>query len=435
MLKIRSSSDVDFTAFLRPDDVVTWPQGTGEPLGLTRRLVEQRHALPQVELFIGMSLSKTLAPEHAALASGHPGRFRLRGLNGAGTNRVLAAANVLDIVPCHVSSVPGLIRSRALRVDVVLLRVRPHPKPGYFTVGVMADFVPAMVAAARYVIAEVDERLPVTAQDALVAEADIDVLAQCDAGEILLPDPEPAEIDVRVAAQAAALIPDGATIQLGVGTLPVAVCRALTGHRDLGVHSGVISDALVDLVEKGVVTNARKGIDVGTIVTGGLFGTRRLMQFADGNNGVHLRASDYTHNQTVMSRVQKLHTINSGLEIDLTGQVNSEVAGSRYLGAVGGQVDFVRGAQVSPGGRSIIALSSTTPDGKHSRIVASLAGRPVTTPRSDADLVVTEYGVADLRGRSFTERAARLAAIAHPDFRSELRANMTNANANAKANP
>lgn len=415
MLKIRTSAEVDFTAFLRPDDVITWPQGTGEPLGLTRRLVAQRHALPQVELFIGMSSSKTLAPEHAD-------RFRMRGLNGAGTNRVLAAANVLDIVPCHVSSVPGLIRSRALRVDVVLLRVRPHPTPGFYTVGVMADFMPAMVEVARCVIAEIDERLPITAQDALVAAADIDVLAHCDADEILLPDPEPADIDTRVAAQAAALIPDGATLQLGVGTLPVAVCRALADHRDLGVHSGVISDALVDLVEKGVITNARKGIDAGAIVTGGLFGTRRLMRFADGNSSVHLRASDYTHNQTVMSRVQKLHAINSGIEVDLSGQVNSEVAGGRYLGAVGGQVDFVRGAQASPGGRSIIALPSTTPDGKHSRIVASLAGRPVTTPRSDADLVVTEYGVADLRGRSFSERAARLTAIAHPDFRAELSA-------------
>ena len=417
MLKIRTSAEVDFAAFLRPDDVITWPQGTGEPLGLTRRLVAQRHALPAVELFFGMGSSKTLKPEHAD-------RFRMRGLNGVGNNRVLAAANVLDIVPCHVSSVPGLIRSRALRVDVVLLRVRPHPTPGFFTVGVMADFVPAMVEAARCVIAEIDERLPITAQDALVAAADIDVLAHCDADEILLPDPEPADIDTRVAAQAAALIPDGATIQLGVGTLPVAVCRALMGHRDLGVHSGVVSDALVDLVEKGVITNARKGIDAGIIVTGGLFGTRRLIRFADGNSGVHLRASDYTHNQTVMARVQKLHAINSGLEIDLTGQLNSEVAGNRYLGAVGGQVDFVRGAQVSPGGRSIIALPSTTPDGKHSRIVASLAGRPVTTARSDADLVVTEYGVADLRGRSFSERAARLAAIAHPDFRDELKATL-----------
>lgn len=408
-----ASSQLDFSAHVRPSDVVTWPQGTGEPLGLTRRLVEQRHALPPLDLFVGMMTSGTLKPEHAD-------RFRFRGLNGAGATRALTAANLLDIVPAHVSAVPALIRSRAIRVDVVLLRVRPHPKPGFFTVGVMADFVPAMVQAARCVIAEIDERLPVTSQDALVAEADIDVLTGCDADEILLPDPEPDEIDRRVAAHVAALIPDGATIQMGVGGLPVAVCRALESHRALGVHSGVISDVVVDLVEKGVVTNARKGVDAGRIVTGGLFGSRRLMDFADGNDALEMRSSEYTHNQQVLARVQNLYAVNSGIEVDLTGNVNSEVAAGRYLGAIGGQPDFVRGAFASPGGRAIIALPSTTPDGRHSRIVASLEGRPVTTTRADVDVVVTEYGVADLRGRSFGERAERLRTIAHPDFRDVL---------------
>ena len=412
MLKTGSSS-LDFNRFLQADDVITWPQGTGEPLGLTRRLVQQRHELPPVELFIGMTTSSTLSPEQAD-------RFRFRVLNGAGSTRKLTVGNVADIVPCYVSAVPALVRTGAIRVDVLLLRVKPHPKPGYFTVGVMADFVPALVAAARCVIAEVDQRLPVTAQDALVAASDIDMLTECDGDEILLPDPEPDEIDQRVAAHVAALVPDGATIQVGVGGLPVAVCRALNGHRDLGVHSGVISDVIVDLVEKGVVTNARKGIDVGRTVTGGLFGSRRLMDFADGNAALEMRSSEYTHNQQVLARVQNLYAINSGIEVDLTGNVNSEVAAGRYLGAIGGQLDFVRGSFASPGGRSIIALSSTTPDGKHSRIVASLAGRPVTTPRGDADIVVTEYGVADLRGRSFSERAERLRAIAHPGFRDSL---------------
>jgi acetyl-CoA hydrolase len=412
------SSTLDYSSHLRADDVVTWPQGTGEPLGLTGRLVEQRHALPPLELFVGMLSSRTLKPEHAD-------RFRFRGLNGAGTARILTAANVVDIVPAYVSAVPSLIRSGAIRVDVVLLRVRPHPKPGFFSVGVMADFVPAMVQAARCVIAEIDERLPVTSQDALVAEADIDVLTQCDADEILMPDPEPTATEMRVATNVAGLIPDGATIQLGVGGLPVAVCRALDGHKDLGVHSGVISDVVADLVEKGVVTNARKGIDAGRIVTGGLFGSRRLMDFASGSESVEMRSSDYTHNQQVLARVQNLYAINSGIEVDVTGNVNSEVAAGRYLGAIGGQLDFVRGAIASPGGRSIIALPSTTPDGKHSRIVASLEGRPVTTPRGDADIVVTESGVADLRGRSFSERAARLRAIAHPEFRDRLSQSLT----------
>ena len=392
---------------MRDGDVVTWLQGTGEPLGLTQRLVAQRHALPPLELFVGMLSSKTLKPEHAD-------RFRFRGLNGAGTARTLTAANLLDIVPAHVSAVPSLLRSRAIRVDVLLLRLRPHTKPGFFTAGVMVDFLPALLQAARCVIAEIDERLPVTSQDALVAAEDIDVLTECDADEVLIADPEPTDIDMRVAAHVAGLIPDGATIQLGVGALPVAVCRALEHHKNLGVHSGVISDIIVDLVEKGVITPARR------MVTGGLFGTRRLMNFADGNDMIEMRSSDYTHNHQVLARLPNLYSVNSGVEVDLTGNVNSEIAAGRYLGAVGGQADFVRGAVASLGGRSIMALPSTTPDGKHSRIVASLEGRPVTTTRADIDIVVTEYGIADLRGRSFGERAERLRAIAHPDFRDRL---------------
>ena len=407
------SSHFDFSPHVREGDVVTWLQGTGEPLGLSNRLVAQRHALPPLNLFVGLMASHTLKPEHAD-------RFCLRGLNGAGTARTLTAANVLDIIPAYVSAVPGLVRSRVIPVDILLLRVRPHPKPGYFTAGVMADFLPAMVQAARCVIAEIDERLPITAQDALVEAKDIDVLTQCDADEVLMPDPEPTDIDMRVAAHVAGLIPDGATIQLGVGGLPVAVCRALMQHKDLGVHSGVISDIVVDLVEKGVITNARKGIDAGRIVTGGLFGSRRLMNFADGNQRIEIRCSEYTHNQQVLARLPNLYAINSGVEVDLTGNVNSEIAAGRYLGAIGGLPDFVRGAITSNGGRSIIALPSTTPDGKHSRIVATLAGRPISVPRGDIDLVVTEYGVADLRGRSFSERAERLRAIAHPDFRDRL---------------
>src|SRR5687767_13628444 len=203
------SSTFDFSPYVRAGDVVAWPQGTGEPLGLSQRLVAQRHALPPLEIFVGMTASNTLSPEHAD-------RFRFRTLNGAGTTRRLTVANVADIVPCYVSALPALVRSGAIRVDVVLLRVKPHPKPGYFTVGVTADFVPALVAAARCVIAEIDPRLPVTAQDALIAAADIDVLTECDADEVLMPDPEPDDLDRRVAAHVAALIPDGATIQMGV---------------------------------------------------------------------------------------------------------------------------------------------------------------------------------------------------------------------------
>ncbi len=405
--------DFDLAAVLRAGDVVAWPQGTGEPLGLTRQLVARRHELPPLGLFIGMSTSGTLLPEHAD-------RFAMRGLNGAGTNRRLTAAGVLDVIPVHVSTVPRLLREGAIRVDVALIRVRTSDRPGFVSVGVVADYTRALVDAARVVVAEVDERLPLTGQDALIPIAAIDHFVAAGEPQVLLPDGEPGAADLALAARVAAFIPERATVQLGIGSLPVAVARALAGHRGLGIHTGVVSDALVDLVETGAVTNAHKGIDAGVSVTGCLFGSARLNAFADGQAALALRSVEYTHDAGVLARIFKLYSVNSAIEVDLSGQVNAELAGTRYLGAVGGQVDFVRGAQASPGGRSIIALPAMTADGGTSRVVRALPQGTVTTARSDVDVVITDFGVADLRGQSLSERARRLAAIAHPERRDAL---------------
>jgi acetyl-CoA hydrolase len=399
-----------FADHVRSGEVAGWPQGPGEPLALTEALVAQRAELKRPVLFFGLSSSATLQPEHAQ-------HFEFRALNGAGTNRRISA--FADIIPCHVSSVPELIRSGKLRVDVALIQVKPVPS-GKFTLGVIADFTQALIRQARMVIALDNPALPETTGDALVESGDIDLLVESDDRIIDMPDPAPSAAERAVAEQVAALIPDRATVQLGIGTLPVAVAHALRNHRDLGVHSGVVSDALVDLVEQGVVTNTHKGRDAGRSVTGGLFGTKRLRDFAERSGLVEMRSVEYTHNAAVAASLSQFHTINSAIEIDLTGQVNSEVAVDRYLGAIGGQVDFVRGGVASPGGRSILALPSTTPDGRTSRIVASLAGRPVTTARSDVDVVVTEFGAAHLRGCTFSERARRLIAICHPDHRETL---------------
>jgi len=397
-----SLAQLRFADFVRPHDVIGWPQGPGEPLALTEALVAQGAALSRPTLFFGLSSSPTLRPELGA-------HFALRALNGAGTNR--RVTSIADIVPSSVSSLPSLFRSGLLAIDVMLVHVRPMAD-GRATLGVIADFTQAMIQAARVVIALVNPKLPPLKGDALVDAADIDVWVDGDERIVDMPDPEPSAVERAVAEQVAALIPDRATVQLGVGTLPAAVAAALAQHRELGVHSGVVSDVLVDLAERGVVT--------GRTVTGGLFGTRRLRDFAERSGLVDLRNAEYTHSIAVMSGIERLHTINSAVEIDLTGQVNSEVAAGRYLGAVGGQLDFVRGGVASPGGRSIIALPSTTPDGKHSRIVASLGGNPVTTPRSDVDVIVTEHGAAHLRGCSLAERARRLVAIAHPEHRESL---------------
>ncbi|SDZ70846.1 Acyl-CoA hydrolase [Variovorax sp. YR266] len=405
-----SLQQLRFADLIRADEVIAWPQGPGEPLALTELLVTQGPMLQRPTLLFGLTQSNTLQPEL--------GRdFKFRALNGAGNSRRVTA--MAEIFPAHLSALPGLFRTGGLQVDVCLVQVRALPDGG-FTLGVICDFTRAMMQRSRLVIALLNPALPCMGGEARVESADIDVLVDGDDRIIDLPDPVPTSVERNVARHVAELIPDRATVQLGVGTLPVAVAEALRDHQGLGVHSGVLSDAIIDLMERGVVTNAHKGIDVGKTVTGGLFGTQRLRTFAERSGLFDMRSADYTHQPAVMASLSTFHSINSGIEVDLSGQVNAEVAGGRYLGAVGGYLDFIRGGVASPGGCSIIAFPSTTPNGRHSRIVASLGDRPVTAPRSDVHLIVTEYGTANLLGCSLPERARRLVRIAHPAHREAL---------------
>lgn len=407
------SSTFDFASVLREGDVISWPQGPGEPLGLTRRLMATRHDLPRARLLLGMLTQSSAGP---AVTD----RFDVTCLNGAGDARRLTVLPGTRIMPTHVSEMPGLLSSGRLRVDIALVRARLTPEPGVYSVGVIADWVQDLVAAARVVVAELDSRLPLTGGDALLSGDRITHLTEADADEVLMPEAPPSDIDRAIAARVAGLIPDEATVQFGIGGLPSAVCAALAGHRDLGIHSGIITDAAVDLIEAGVVTNSAKGADTGLTVTGGLFGTRRLLDHADGNPAIVLRSARYTHDHAVLAKLRRLHAVNSAVSVDLTGQINSEVAAGRYVGAVGGQVDFMRGARASEGGRAILALASTTADGRHSKIVPVLEGVPVSTARTDIDVVVTEYGVASLRGLDLEARRRALVGVAHPAFREML---------------
>lgn len=407
-------AEFDFRAILRSGDTVAWPQATGEPLGLTRRLVALGEDAPRgISIFSGMTSGGTVRAEHGK-------HFRFVSTNGLGTNRKLVDAGLMDIIPVHVSQVPSLLRARVIPVDVALIRVRPTDDPSLLSCGVVADYTRALVEAARVVVGELDDRLPITGQDALIPRHRIHHLVTQGPDEVLMPDPEPSAQDMAVARRVAAFIPDRATVQLGIGRLPVAVGRALLDHRDLGMHGGVVSDFFVDLVERGVVTNGHKGIDPGVSVTGCLFGTRRLVSHAHRNSALALRSVEYTHALSTLASIRALYSVNGAIEVDLTGQVNAEEAGGRYVGAVGGQLDFVRGAALSPGGRSVIALASTTPDGSQSRIVARLEGDAVTTGRADVDAIITEHGVAELRGVGLAERVRRLIRIADPKFREAL---------------
>jgi len=403
---------LDLGRFLRPGDRIVWGQACGEPTTLIEALIAQAAGIGPLAAFAATSFSGLLdaaAAEKVAISS----------MGAMGSLRVLAEARRLAVVPCHVSQVAPMIEQGLIGCDVAFVQVSLPDREGNHSFGLIGDFVAAAVKKARVVIAEVNERVPFTLGDAVLPAARIDCAVRADRDPVEVLPVKIGEGDLAIAKVVAGYVEDGAVLQVGIGAVPDAMLRLLRDRRDLGVHSGMIGDGLVELVEAGVITNARKPIDPGVSITGALIGTKRLFAFADRNPKIGLRNSAYTHDAAVLSRLPKLVTINSAVEVDLTGQVNAEQSGAQYLGGTGGQVDFVRAGARSAGGCSIIALPATARGGKVSRITADLSG-PVTTARSEVDVIITEFGAAELKGQTLAERTRRLVAIAHPDFREAL---------------
>ncbi|GAB3449375.1 acetyl-CoA hydrolase/transferase C-terminal domain-containing protein [Actinophytocola sediminis] len=396
---------------LRDGDRVLVGCGAGEPTALTELLVARRHELPDVELLLGYNLTGTIRPE-----SVDPPRVTVFG--GYGANRALTETGAARVLPVHQSALPDLVSAGDLRVDVVLVQCAPADAAGDHSLGVTADVLLAAARTARAVVAEVNERMPRTHGDTRLPAALITHAVHTARPLPELPPATPSTVDRQIAELVAGLIPDRAVLQFGIGRLPEAVAALLGDHRDLGVHSGLLGDWVVDLVESGAVTNAAKPIDRGVTVGGVLMGGQRLYDWAHENPALSVRDARYTHGAATLARLDTLVTVNGAIEIDLTGQVNAERVGERYVGAVGGQVDYVRAGSSAPHGRSILAFPAMA--GGTSRIVARLATGVVTTPRTDVDTVVTEHGVATLRGRTLAERARLLAGIADPAVRADL---------------
>lgn len=411
---VNDSSDmIDLKRWVQPNDVVWWGHGTSEPLALTNALMAQRAEIGRFSVFVGPTFSDTIsAAQRDCIA--------FSSYCAIGANQALHAAGALDLVPCHVSQLPVLLEEGAMQCDVVLMQLSKPDHRGLRSLAVSHDYLVAAARRARVVIAEVNDAAPWTYGSEELAELRIDHVVHVNHPVLSIAAKSSNATERQIAKNVAALIPDRAVLQTGIGAIPDAVLGGLHSHRDLGVHSGMIGDRVVELMEKGVVTNAFKTIDLGITVTGMLAGSQRIYDFADRNPQIRLCPLTYTHAVSVLSQIDRLFAINSAIEIDLTGQINAEVIGNDYVGAIGGQVDFSRGAMASRGGRSIIALPSTTSQGKRSRIVSHLSAAVVTTARSDADLIVTEWGVADLRGQGMSERRRRMIAIAHPDFRDSL---------------
>lgn len=397
---------------IRPGDRIVWGQGTGEPTTLIEALLARRGDLGGVSAFVGSSFSDLLQPEHAD-------HIAFTSMGALGGLARLAKSGVLGIIPCHGGQIGALIASGRIGCDVAMVQVSARGPGGGHSYGLINDYTQSAVARARLVIAEVNDQVPFSPCDALLMPDQIDVTVETSRPLVELLPPPPGDVDRAIAAHVGGFIEDGSVLQMGIGAVPNAVSHLITDRRDLGVHSGMIGDGVWQLMARGVVTNARKTVLPGVTVTGALIGSRGLYDFAHENPALRLCDSRFTHAEAVLASIEKLVTINAAVEVDLTGQVNAEATGAAYMGATGGQGDYVRGGSRAPGGHALIVLPATARGGSVSRIVETLSG-PVTTPRSDVDVIITEHGAADLRGQTLPERARRLVAIADPAFRDAL---------------
>lgn len=335
--------------------------------------------------------------------------------------RASVRAGAADYTPCFLHEIPSLLRSGRLPVDVALVQVSPPGRDGRFSLGISVDVVRAAIESAQLVIAQVNPRMPRTGGDSLVDASQLDVLVAGDAPLLELPKREPCPEAPAIARWCAGLVEDGATLQAGIGAIPDAVLAALKDKKGLGVHTEMFSDGLLPLLASGAVDGRRKTLHRGKVVTSFCMGSRKLYEAVDRDPRFEFRPSDYVNDPFVIARNDRMTSINSALQVDLTGQVCADSIGPRFYSGFGGQVDFIRGAARSRGGKSIIALPSTAKGGTVSRLAPTLAaGAGVVTTRADVDFVVTEWGVASLKGRSVRERALALISIAHPRFRAEL---------------
>lgn len=403
--------ELDLAKILPPGAGIVASHACGEPLTLIEALAAQRANLERPTLFLASSFSGTLKAEyldHLAVAS----------MGALGTLKALGSG--LEIIPCLDSAIPRYIEQGLIGCDVAFVQVSPADDLGRHSYGIIGDFQASAVEKARLVVAEVNAQVPWTDTGDFLETDRIDYRVDTDRPLVEMPVGPIGVEDRAIAALVARYIEDGTTLQTGIGSIPDAVAQLIADRRDLGIHSGMLGDSIGALIRAGIVTNARKPVDAGRSVTGALMGTRPLYDLAADKALVAVRPWDYVKGN-VLGRFPKLVSINSAIEVDLTGQVNAEVLSGTYVGANGGQPDFVRAGHRSPGGCSIIALRSTAMRGSLSLICASLSG-PVTTPRSDVDVVITEFGAAELRGRTIAERVRRMIAIAHPAFRDALTA-------------
>jgi len=401
---------------IRPGQRVFIGTGCAEPLELVSALTQRARELPDTEILHLLTFGE--APyAHKDMAQ----YFRVNSFFIAENVRDIIQEGLGDYTPIHLSDVPQLFNSGQLPLDVALIHVTPPDEHGMCSLGVSVDIVKSAAENASLVIAQVNPNMPRTLGDSFIHAYDIDVLVPSEAPIIEVFPPDVTDVTRQIAENISALVEDGSTIEVGIGRIPQALLGFLKDKKDLGIHTEMISDGIVDLIQCGAINGTRKTLDHGKVIASFCLGTRKLYDFIDNNPLFAFHPTEYVNNPFVINQQHKMVAINTALEIDLTGQVCADSIGEKFFSGVGGQVDFNRGAAKAPGGKAIIALPSTAKDGAISRIVVHLSeGAGVVTTRAGVYYVVTEYGTAYLHGKSVSERAMALISIAHPKFRADL---------------
>ena len=400
---------------IKPNQRVFVHGGAATPHHLLRKLSERASELWNVEI-----VSISLYGEAVIAEPKYKESFRINSLFVSENIREAVNAGRGDYVPVFLSEIPILFRRGILPIDVALVQVSPPDKHGYCSLGTSVDIAVSAVKTAKYVIAQVNPRMPRTLGDGMIKITDFDAAVYAEEELPEVSSGKPNEISARIASHVSELVENGATIQTGIGTIPDAVLASLANHKELGVHTEMLSDGIIPLIETGVVTNQHKKKHRGKTVTSFLVGSRKLYDFVDDNPSIVALGIDYVNDTAVIRTNPKVTAINSAIEVDITGQICSDSIGAYHYSGVGGQMDFVRGASLSERGKPIIALPSITTTGI-SRIVPFLKpGAGVVTTRAHAHYIVTEYGIAYLYGKNMRQRAKALIEIAHPNHREEL---------------
>ena len=400
---------------IKSGDRVFLHGGAATPQYLLRKLVERANELYDVELVSISTQGEALFAEEK-----YRDNFKINSFFVSPNIRKAVNEGRGDYIPVFLSEIPNLFTRDIIKLDVALVHVSMPDKHGMVSLGVSVDIALSTIKKAKYVIAQVNSKMPRTFGDGIVHIDKFDAIVEVDENLPEITPPPLSEIAMRIGSNVAELVEDGATLQMGIGSVPDAVLASLTNHKELGVHTEMFSDGLLPLVEMGVITNQHKKKHRFKTLTGFLLGTRKLYDFVDDNPSVIVNSIDYVNDTKVIRVNPKVTAINSAVEVDLTGQVCSDSIGTYHYSGVGGQMDFIRGAALSEGGKPIIALPSTTSKGQSKIVPLLKPGAGVVTTRAHAHYVVTEYGVAYLYGKNMRQRAKALIDISHPNHREEL---------------